>query len=185
MDANVIEVFIKARKNRLLPLYYALILAAALVLSGVVYYLYRLIGFFLVVIICAIAFYLILILRKFNDLEYEVSIVSGEMTVSEIRNQTRRRQLAKFHVKDIQSFKIIGKEDLPAGKGGGQKSEHTKLLCCVGDYSADDSPEIYSFSVRNAENGITYQVYMDVDDERVIDEMVSKCFEVRRALKRI
>ena len=189
MDNNVIEVFIKARRNRRLPLYYLLILLAAAVLSALVYYHYRLIGVFLVIIICAIAFYGIILVKKYNDLEYEISIVSGEMTVSEIRSQTKRKKVANFLIKDIENFRVLKKSDMAAVTAGPDPSakdgaRSVRKLYCFGDGSGDGDADIYSFTGMDTADGRPYQVYMEVEDERIVDELVSKSFEARRVLKR-
>lgn len=183
MDDSVIEVFIKARKNRRTPLYYALIILAALALSAVVYYYFRLIGVFLVLILFAIAFYGIILVKKYNDLEYEVSIVSGEMTISEIRNQTKRKKTATFLLKDVQNFKILSASDVLSKTRGYREDSSKRQLFCFGDDASDGTAKICFFTAGNAADGKAFDVFMDVTDERIMDELIARSFEVRRVLK--
>ena len=181
MREEVIETFVKARKNKTAIIYCILIAIAALAVAAVIYYFYRLIGFLLIILVFAIAFYGMVLIMKYNNLEYEFSIVMGEFTISEIRNQTRRKKVMSFLIKDLENFKKVKTADVLAKKDDGVKKEDApKVLYCFGD----DDEEAYAFTARSADEGVVYEIYIKHDDQ-VMKEMALRSFEVRRVLGKI
>ncbi len=176
MNDGVIESFIKARKNKMLPLWCILIVLAAVAIDVVVYLLVQLIGMLLWILVSGIAFYGILILIRLNRLEYELSVVMGEMTISEIRNQTSRKKVMSFDIKDAENFRKATPEDVAAKEQAAKENQH-KVLCCFGDEDTD----LYYFTARAKDEGVTYDIFM-APDNRIKKEIAERNFEARRVI---
>lgn len=177
MTDEVIESFIKARKNKGRIMLYVLIFAVTMLIDVVIFMFFWLIGFYLSIIITGLAAVLVIILMRRGKLEYELSIVKGEMTVSEIRNQAMRKRLLSFDIKDIENFRETNLEEIASLDPKYNRENPHRLLYCI----SDDPEAIYFFTARAKEEGVTYDIYMSPDD-RILKEIASKNFGAKRVL---
>ena len=176
MNDDIIETFIKARKNKMLPVWCVLIAAGALASAIAIFAYLQLIGFLLALLAFVIAFLATMTLIKKNRLEYEISIVMGELTITEIRNQTWRKKVLCFDIRDIENFRKAKPEDEKAVSEMAKENQH-KVLCCFGDEDED----IFFFNARDKEQGVTYDIFL-APDRRVMKEIASRSFDARRVL---
>lgn len=180
MNDDVIEMFIKARKNRTLAFRIILIFAVTLLIDVAIFMFIGLIGFYLSLIITGIAVFGVIIMVRMGRLEYEISIVKGEMRISEIRNQSMRKKILNFEIRDIENFREAKPEDVFADNNKDKDKEHQhKLLCCFGD----DDKDIYFFNARAMEEGVTYNIYF-APDSRIKREFADRNFEARKVLSK-
>ena len=176
MKDEVIETFIKARKNKMLIVWCVLIALAALAVSVVIFALLQLMGLLLALLAFLIAYLATMTLIKRNRLEYELSIVAGEMTITEIRNQTWRKKVMSFDIRDLENFRKAKPEEVKTYEDRAKQSQH-KLLCCFGD----EDEELYFFNARAKDEGNTYDIFMAPED-RIMKEIAVRSFEARRVL---
>lgn len=154
---DVIECFVKGRKNKKLPLYYVLIIIASIAAIVVLGRFLGFVGVAFGILFAGFGAYLIYFISRMNKVEYEYSVVAGDFSVSEIRNQTKRKQLFKCSVRDIKSIKKLLKDEL--ANNPPTKRTDVSLCLCYGD----DDEVIYHFDVRG-EDGSSYDVYIAAVD---------------------
>ena len=174
MNDGVTELFIRARKNKMIPVWIILIAVAVVAIDTVLFALLELIGVLLVIMITGIGCYGSILLIKRSRLEYELSIVSGEMTISEIRNQTWRKKVMSFDIRDAQGFKIAKAEEVEVKEKLAKENNH-KVLPCFNE----ESEEIYFFTARGKDEGVQFDIFID-PDERIKKEMASRNPEAKR-----
>ena len=174
MNSDVVETFVKARKNPYLPLIYVGISLLVVAVGVVIFALYQLIGFFMVVLIAGIGIGAMVYLRNHNRLEYEFSIALGEFTLSEIRNETGRKKVLAFEIGGMQDFRRVEVSQIDEKRDKSEKD--VRVLYCFGD----EDETVYNFRVRSAE-GDNYNIYIAYD-QRIMRELAKRNFGARKVL---
>lgn len=172
MTGDVIETFIKGRKNVYLPLIYVAIVLGMVLVATLIFAFLGLIGITIVVVLTAFGIYSIDFLKKYNRLEYELSISMGDLSVTEIRNQARRKPVLTCKIREITDFKIINPNNLPD-----TKDEIVKIFAFN-----DESEKVARFSARG-EDAKQYEIYVECVDI-IMNELSKHNFEIKKELEK-
>jgi hypothetical protein len=167
------EMFVKGRKNKMLPLMYVGVFFACIVLAFLAVNFLKLTGIVLSIPIAFAGAFACLKIKQFYDVEYEYSVMNGVITFSVIRNQSLRKTLAVCEVKDIGSFgKATCQEAFEACNTKIAGGEHR--FCCVGT----DQESVY-YIVARGNDGLSYRIYF-APNEKMLTILEKQSLEVKR-----
>ncbi len=178
MNDDIIESFVKARKDKSGILLYIVIFAITMLVDVLIFMFFWLIGLYLSIIVTGIACIIVVILIRMRRLEYELSLVRGEMTISEIRNQAMRKKILSFDLNDIENFKAVDKDQIFSKQKQNYENQH-KVLYCFGD----DSEHVYFFNVRGKDEGVTFDIFITFD-ERFKKAFAHRCSDAKSVFQK-